>query len=272
MKATVLIDNISNDKKLIKEWGLSVFVETDGGKNVLLDCGETGAFSKNAEVLGVDLTKVDAGVLSHGHYDHSDGLKAFFDVNSSAKFYLRDAVAENCYHKHLFFYEYIGIHKGWLKKFSDRFNFVSGDFKLFDSVYLIPHKTEGLESKGKAARLSIKRNGRFMPDDFKHEQSLVFDTENGLVIMNSCSHGGADNIVKEILDTFPGKKIYSILGGFHLYCLPDDEILRFANRLKNLDVQKIYTGHCTGDHAFELLKTVLGDRVEQLETGKIIKF
>lgn len=85
--------------------------------------------------------------------------------------------------------------------------------------------------------------------------------------MNSCSHGGADNIVKEIQQAFPNKKIYAILGGFHLYKTPDSRVRDFANRLRELDVQKIYTGHCTGDRAYEILKDVLGDRAEQMYTG-----
>ena len=89
--------------------------------------------------------------------------------------------------------------------------------------------------------------------------------------MNSCSHGGADNIVKEIEATFPGKKIYALLGGFHLFRYKDEVVRAFAERLRELDVQKIYTGHCTGDRAFEILHEVLGDRAEQMFTGMTVE-
>ena len=89
--------------------------------------------------------------------------------------------------------------------------------------------------------------------------------------MNSCSHGGADNIVKEIEATFPGKKIYAILGGFHLFRYKDEVVRAFAECLRELDVQKIYTGHCTGNRAFEILHEVLGDRAEQMRCGMTIK-
>ncbi len=269
MNITVLIDNkLKNGEKrpLKSEWGLSILIEFEK-KLYLLDSGQSKRFSKNADILGMDLSKVENGILSHAHYDHSNGLKTFFKKNQNALFYLRKGTAENTYHKHKFFYEYIGIHKGWLKKYASRFSYADGDFCVAPNVYLIPHKTAELGEKGRAAHLSIKLNGKFMSDNFYHEQSLVFKTEKGLVIFNSCSHGGADNIIQEIESTFPNEKIYAILGGFHLFCLPDSEIFSFAERLKTLAVQKIVTGHCTGDHAYDILHQVLGEKVSQMYTG-----
>ena len=279
MKVQVLIDNISSftegerPRKLFGEWGLSVYVEFEG-KRYLLDTGASHLFAKNAGVMGVDLSKVDIGILSHAHYDHANGMAKFFALNKTAPFYVRKGVAENCYHAHklfgrLTYHEYIGIHKGWLKRFADRIRYAEGDMQIAPNVYLVPHKTAGLENIGEWAHLSVKENGKFRYDSFDHEQSLVFDTPQGLFVMNSCSHAGADNIVKEIEATFPGKKIYALLGGFHLFRYKDDVVRAFAERLRALDVQKIYTGHCTGDRAYAILHDVLGDRVQQMRCGMI---
>lgn len=279
MKVQVLIDNISSftegerPRKLFGEWGLSVYVEFEG-KRYLLDTGASHLFAKNAGVMGVDLSKVDIGILSHAHYDHANGMARFFAINKTAPFYVRKGVAENCYHAHklfgrLTYHEYIGIHKGWLKRFADRIRYAEGDMQIAPNVYLVPHKTAGLENIGERAHLSVKENGKFRYDSFDHEQSLVFDTPQGLFVMNSCSHAGADNIVKEIEATFPGKKIYALLGGFHLFRYKDDVVRAFAERLRALDVQKIYTGHCTGDRAYAILHDVLGDRVQQMRCGMV---
>ena len=278
MKIQVLIDNIASccgSRKLFGEWGLSVYVEFEG-KRYLLDTGASHLFAKNAGVMGVDLSKIDMGVLSHAHFDHSDGMARFFALNKTAPFYLREGAGENCYHTHKLlghftYHEYIGIHKGFLKRFADRIRFAEGDMQIAPNVYLVPHKTPGLESIGERAHLSVKENGKFRYDSFDHEQSLVFDTPKGLFVMNSCSHGGADNIVKEIEASFPGKKIYAILGGFHLFRYKDEVVHAFAERLRELDVQKIYTGHCTGNRAFEILHEVLGDRAEQMRCGMSIE-
>lgn len=278
MKIRVLIDNIASScgsRKLFGEWGLSVYVEFEG-KRYLLDTGASHLFAKNAGVMGVDLSKIDMGVLSHAHFDHSDGMAKFFALNKTAPFYLRKGAGENCYHAHKLlgrftYHEYIGIHKGFLKRFADRIRFAEGDALIAPNVYLVPHKTPGLESIGERAHLSVMENGKFRYDSFDHEQSLVFDTPKGLFVMNSCSHGGADNIVKEIESTFPGKKIYALLGGFHLFRYKDEVVRVFAERLRELDVQKIYTGHCTGNRAFEILHEVLGDRVEQMHAGMTVE-
>ena len=278
MLVKILIDNIAGtcgSRKLFGEWGLSVYVEFEG-KRYLLDTGASHLFAKNAAVMGVDLSKVDIGILSHAHYDHSDGMAKFFHVNDAAPFYLRKGAGENCYHTHKLigrfaYHEYIGIHKGFLKRFADRIRFAEGDMQIAPNVFLVPHKTPGLEAIGERAHLSVKENGKYRYDSFDHEQSLVFDTPRGLFVMNSCSHGGADNIVKEIEATFPGKKIYALLGGFHLFRYKDEVVHAFAERLRELDVQKIYTGHCTGDRAFEILHEVLGDRAEQMFTGMTVE-
>ena len=291
MKIKILIDNISgcansgntcesctaevSQKQLKGEWGLCVYTEFND-KRILLDTGASAQFAKNAAILGIDISQIDAGILSHAHYDHANGMQEFFKHNNHAKFYLRDSAAENCYHTHKFlkfftYQEYIGIRKGTLKHYADRVVFAKGDCDIFPGITLVGHKTPHLDEIGKRAHMSVKENGKYRPDSFDHEQSLVFDTPKGLFIMNSCSHGGADNIVKEIEATFPDKKIYAILGGFHLFRTPDDRVKAFAERLRELNVQKIYTGHCTGQRAYEILHDVLGDKVEQMHTGMEIE-
>ena len=113
---------------------------------------------------------------------------------------------------------------------------------------------------------------QWVPDDFSHEQSLVFSTPKGLVIFNSCCHGGADNIVREVADTFPGQPISAIVGGFHLYDTPAQEVRAFAHRLGETGVTQVITGHCTGPEALDILTQVLGSRVQPLSTGLVLTF
>lgn len=269
MKVTVLIDNIEKDN-IKGQWGLSFFIEYEG-KKILLDTGSDKLFSKNALKLGIDIGETDYAVLSHAHYDHANGMAEFFSVNKKADFYLQKKCRENCIGRRFIFMKYIGIKRGTLGKFAERIKYVDGSKEITEGVYLIPHNTPCLEEIGKKEGLLKISEGRLCADNFDHEQSLVFDTEKGLVIFNSCSHGGADNIIREISEFFPEKKIYALIGGLHLYKRNADEVKALAARIEETAVEKLITGHCTGDKAYRVLKECLGDKVQQLYAGMQIE-
>ena len=270
MKAKIIVDNIP-DGAVCGEWGLCVYIEYRD-KKILLDAGASGLFADNAEAYGIDLAEVDLAVLSHAHYDHANGMEQFFRINSKADFYLRETAGENCYAKKYFFHKYIGLPRGILEKYRDRIRFVSGDHALCDGAYLIPHKTPGLERVGKREKMFVRRGRVWLPDSFSHEQSLVFDTEQGLVIFNSCSHGGAGAIIREVRDTFPDKQVYALVGGLHLFNKSEQELREFAASLRESGVRRVYTGHCTGKRAYELLRSELGDVMHQFHVGLSMEF
>jgi len=269
MRATVLVDNISSGE-LCGEWGLSVYIEYQG-KNILLDTGASDLFLKNAKMLGKQIENVDYAVLSHAHYDHADGMQSFFTHNQKAKFYLREGSAENCYAKKWFFHKYIGLPKGILEGNKERIAFVCGDYTLCPGVALLPHKTEGLEKIGKKNHMYVRTKQGWRADDFAHEQSLVFETEKGLVIFNSCSHGGADHIIHEVQNTYPDQEVYALVGGFHIFDKSEGEIRELARNIKNTGIKEIYTGHCTGGRGYNTLKEELGDMVHRLSVGLVIE-
>ena len=116
----------------------------------------------------------------------------------------------------------------------------------------------------------LTENG-WTTDRFEHEQSLVLETESGLVIFNSCCHGGADVIIDEVRQNF-GRDVYALVGGLHLFRSSDSEVLDMAQRLEKSGVKHIVTGHCTGERGFEILRNVLGGRVEQMQSGMKMAF
>ncbi len=270
IKATVLSDNIACGE-LAGEWGLSVYIEY-GDKRVLLDTGASGLFRENAAQLGADIAAVDAAVLSHAHYDHADGMAEFFKANSHAKFWLRGHA--KCYKKEKGRrgYKYIGVPEKILGKYSSRIAFAEGDVNILPGVTLVPHKTDGLYAVGEKNKMYLRRGRRYFADDFSHEQSLVFDTPEGLVVFNSCSHGGADVVINEVAETFPGKKVRALIGGFHLYDKSEAEVRALAERIRETGIEKIYTGHCTGEKAFDILNRELGETAGQLAVGLVMEF
>ena len=275
MKVTVLIENTAPEGSgLAFEPGLSLYIEYNG-KKILLDAGISGDFAANAKKLGVDLRQVELGVLSHGHFDHSDGLRAFFPVNGKVKMLLRRG-AEGSYFSIKPGPRFIGIHREVWNGYRDRFQFVDGIYRLGEGMWLLPDGEVDPEFTGRARDLVYKRGeDDFVPDDFRHEQSLVFETERGLAVFNSCSHSGIVNIVRGVRKMLPGKKVYAVVGGFHMFgkntangmnC-SEEYVYKVADALKELGVEEVYTGHCTGLHALSLLKERFGGGCRGLTSG-----
>ena len=267
---SVVIDNKACNG-LKGEWGLSIVVDYKG-KKILVDAGASDLFIDNMAKMNIDIRDIDYAMLSHAHFDHANGIPAFFKKNDKAKFYIRETTKDNCYAKRLFFYKYIGIPKRMMDEYADRIEVVSGDYELMDGVYLLPHKTANLENIGKKEKMYLKTDNGYIFDNFAHEQSLVVDTDKGLVIINSCSHGGAVNIINEVKNTFKDKHIYGIIGGFHLYNKKDAEVLEVAECIKDTGIEFVCTGHCTEERAYNILKGVLKDKLIQLHSGLIMEF
>lgn len=266
MKVTVLIDNVA-DGELAGEWGLSFHIEFNG-RRYLLDTGASGKFAENARRLGVDLAAVDCAVLSHAHFDHSRGMKAFFKANPSAPFVVSPAAREDCYSGVKLIKAYIGLPKGVLAKYAQRISRPEGVAEIGEDVYIVPHSTSGLEAVAVRSHLYVRRGiWRFEPDGFAHEQSLVFRTDEGLVVFNSCSHSGAEVVVDEVLAAFPGEKVSAYLGGLHLFRLTDTEVGAVADRIEAAGIRRLYTGHCTGDRAYGILRSRFGEGVQKFHSG-----
>lgn len=263
--ATILIDNIA-DGQLVSEWGLAVYVEYKD-KKYLLDTGGSDLYLKNAEKLGIDIKNIDVAVLSHAHYDHSGGYKSFFTLNDKAKLYVADACSEDYYLKLGFIRKYIGVPKGILTVFKNRINRVDGLCQIEDGVYIIPHIKNNLEKIGKRAHMYRMVDNKLVPDDYAHEQSLVFETDKGLVVLNSCSHGGLQNIMEDVKHYLPGKNVYMTIGGLHLAGKSSKEVKKIASMINGLSIEHVITGHCTGKKAYNILKEELGDKATQMHVG-----
>ncbi len=262
---TVLIDNVASEP-LAAEWGLSILIEADGRK-ILLDTGASKLFAQNAESLGIQLADVDMGVLSHAHYDHADGMDTFFALNSDAPFFVREGSCENCYGMKDGKMRYNGIRSGILKEYEARIQYVSGTQLIGDGIWLIPHRKSDYSSVALRNDLYTMHDGELFPDDFVHEQSLVIEMKNGLIVFNSCSHTGMGNILADIQELLGRHDIIAYVGGLHLYKMTDAEIIKLCEEIQHTFIQHILTGHCTGEHAFNILKAHLGDRVEQFSSG-----
>jgi len=268
MKITVLSDNNSCGE-LLNEWGLSFWIET-GGKKLLMDTGASDVFHQNAIQLGIRIEEADAVILSHAHHDHGGGLPEFFETNRTAPAYIREGSGENCWHRKEGELGYVGIPQGVLENYSDRIRYVSGVTEIMPGVLIVPHTPSlDMQDPDDPYLLVLEEDG-FRPDDFRHEQSLVIETEAGAVIFSSCSHTGPRNITADVRKAIPNAKIRAFIGGLHIYQWTAKQVKNLAEEIAAAGIEKVYTGHCTGE-AFEFLKENLGEAAEQFYAGMVIR-
>lgn len=269
-KATILVDNIAHGG-CRAEWGFCVHIRY-GGRTYLLDTGSSDLYLANAEKLGIRIGDVDVTVLSHAHYDHSGGYGSFLRENRTAPLVVSPACREDCYFKLGPIRKYVGVPRGLLARGGSRIQPApNGLYPLAEGVWVVPHLPNGLDEIGRRAHMYRRVEGRIVPDDFSHEQSLVFDTPKGLVVLNSCSHGGLQNIVRDVQHYLPGRPIHMTIGGMHLAGMRPFAVREIARTIDALHIDRVVTGHCTGKRPFAVLREVLGDSVQQTYVGQVIE-
>lgn len=277
MKVYCLVDNnaINGFKK---EWGLSLLVDTTQGQ-CLIDTGKSSRFASNAKRMGLDLSDVKKLYLSHAHYDHCNGVGTFLKKNREAPIVVAEGAAQNCYSRHRFTRAYIGIRRGLLDRCGERLvrtasecSAVSGTYGVGsaaseESVRSIPHF---LEPKGGTGSMFLKTKEGFVPDTFRHEQTVVISDDDGrLVVFSPCSHLGFEAIIDEVRSLYPGREIKAYFGGLHVFRKSDEAVRELAHVIGKSGVGRIFTGHCTGDRAVGILQQELGDMVSGLAAGAV---
>lgn len=276
MNATILIENSRNPLNNFHfEHGLSIYAEYENQK-YLFDTGQSEKFLQNAIQMKIDLTKVDYVILSHGHYDHIDGLPHFLNINKKAKIIVSPFALENEFFsvkKYSTKYIGIGFSSNIIEK--GRLIFANKNIDITENLSIISKIVIRFPLPA-ANRLLFKENGGDKTaDDFNHEIIACFKSKDGIVVFSGCAHQGILNILETVNDTFYPLKIKTVIGGFHI---PESDSENQFETEKELSLlgemlnekyedAVFYTGHCTGKKSYKLLKTKLNERLNEIFTG-----
>ncbi|MFV0516889.1 MAG: MBL fold metallo-hydrolase [Aminipila sp.] len=269
---TFLSENKTDNPGCLAEHGLSIYIEAHN-RRILFDAGASDVCIKNAETLGIDLEKVDSVVISHGHYDHTQGLPAFSEINKDAEIYIhKDA-----------FGEFYGMDDGildedtcgiiWTAEEKElllkRTVLTDGIYKLSEDIIIsgeIPN-VEGVEPPEKFyIKCFNDDNEQFLEDNMSHEQFLAIrdrDSEGksgGIYLFSGCSHKGIVPVIRYAKELFPGEKILGLIAGMHLYCVDKDIRSKTIDEILKADVEMVMPVHCTGIKAICEIKAIMGDK------------
>jgi 7,8-dihydropterin-6-yl-methyl-4-(beta-D-ribofuranosyl)aminobenzene 5'-phosphate synthase len=270
LQITTLSENTAGLGNFLGEWGLSLLVETEG-QNILFDTGQSISASHNADLLGIDLGNIDRIVLSHGHYDHTGGLRQILhrmrkkieiiahpDV-WAVKYSRRQGEEDR----------YIGIpfHRQTLESLGARFNLTKEPVRITDNIITtgeVPMVTEYEEIE---PYLVVKEGDGFIPDKLLDDQAIIINTEPGLVVILGCAHRGIINTLYHARELTGVKTVHTVLGGCHLMDASEERVRLTIAVLKELGVQRLGVSHCTGLPASAIMAQQFGDKFFFNNTG-----
>lgn len=255
---TTLVENSPGEHKaLLSEHGLSFHIEKDG-HTLLFDTGQSDAFLHNCSQLALDPLKIEYVILSHGHYDHSGGIRHLAEKTTDFKLITGQGFFEKKYGDNEGSKEFLG------NNFDQQFlqdNKISSTCaetditEIIPAVYVITNFPRIHPDEVINPRFTLLKEGLFEPDVFQDEVLLAIDSPHGLIILLGCSHPGIKNMIAHAV-TLLQRPVYGVMGGTHLVEANEQSMELSLDYLKKHNPEIIGFSHCTGKQAMgRLAKT-----------------
>lgn len=262
LRITTLAENSATKVGTLAEHGLSMLVEVDD-LCLLLDTGQTGTAVHNARAMGIDLSRVSRVILSHGHQDHTGGLKEVLAETGEVTLYAHSDVwrpryvarkGEKARYAGLMFL------REQLESMGANIQLSDGPVHISREVMItgpVPRVTpfERLD-----ADLVVKAPQGWQQDQVPDDQALVVKTPKGLVVLLGCAHSGMVNTLLHAQQVAGQKRIFAVLGGTHLGFASQEQLEKTVDALREFDIQRLGVSHCTGLAAGGRLAREFGDR------------
>jgi len=239
---------------LIAEHGFSALIEIDGFR-LLFDTGQGFALRQNPALLAVNLSKIDALVLSHGHYDHTGGVSYVLEKNPHLKIYLHPSALLKRKVKRRFGDQEIEVEIGIpisqkeMEEKGAELIFLENPVELAEGRILItgtiPLKVEFEKPE---QGFFVEKDGELVPDDFADDFAIAVRGKKGdASVIFGCAHRGAINSLRRIEELWGIKKLDAVLGGMHLFSRSKEQVSQTLEELARFNPGRIAVGHCTGE-------------------------
>jgi 7,8-dihydropterin-6-yl-methyl-4-(beta-D-ribofuranosyl)aminobenzene 5'-phosphate synthase len=271
LRISVLAENTARDADLLAEHGLALWIEADGHR-ILFDTGQGKVLRHNARHLDIPLDTAETVVISHGHFDHTGGLKDILDSNEEMSVCLHPAALERKYareksppHRNI---GIPGLDEQTLRRKARSLVWTRGPTKLIDGVYVtgeIRRRNDFEDTGGPFYRDESCTD----PDPLVDDQALYFETPPGLVVVLGCAHAGVVNTLDYISELTGRSRVYAVLGGMHLGRATVPRLEATVAALERYGVQRVGTAHCTGMRAASYLWSRLASKCFECCAGSV---
>ncbi len=233
------LDTFNNDAS-----GFSILIEAERRK-ILFDVSYSDDIIGNAKRMNVSLDDIDYIVLSHGHWDHTDGLKNL----GRTKVLCHPQCFIDRHRRNGF---YVGIHSS-LKDLEKRFEMIlsKGPYEISSDIIFLGEIPRTNDFERKESNWYYLQDGKKNEDYVLDDSALAIKTAKGLIVVAGCSHAGICNIIEYAKKVCNEKKVYAVIGGFHLFS--EEKTRKTVEYLKKEGIKKMYVGHCIDDYAFSEL-------------------
>jgi len=273
IRITVLVENSVHRQGLVAEHGLSFHVQS-GEHSLLFDTGQTDLAVINAETLRLPLDRVEAIVLSHGHYDHTGGVTAMLDVVTEARVYLHPTAFGKKFSQSSGQSRPIGMSDCVAQAIRHRtggFIETTARTEIMEGVFAtgeIP-RTTTYEDTGGAFFLDAEGT---RPDPLLDDQALVIDLGRSVILLLGCAHSGVVNTLDHVRHLTGGKPVSAVIGGLHLGSAREERIQQTIARLRDAQLEILAPAHCTGWPATAKLWQAFPDLCRPAGVGTVFEF
>ncbi len=264
VKITTLSENtaIPRPRGLLAEWGLSILAEIDG-TSVLLDAGQSISTVNNGDLLGIDWSKIDHIVLSHGHYDHTGGLPSVLRRTAKRVEVIAhpDVWAAKYWYMPGMDSSYIGVPfcREEVEGLGATFRLSTEPVWITDNVVTSGEVPLTTDFESVDADMFYMQNGELVQDTLRDDQALFIKSEQGLVVLLGCAHRGIINTLLHAQNVTGTGAIHAVVGGTHLFRATELQLELTLAELKSMGVQRLGISHCTGLPVMARLRQEFGD-------------